>query len=310
MTVIVFSHQIGRQHRKSCLVKDPVHQDKFEYHLSRLFKNADDRAHYRTLIMQLWSRVHQFLSPQHEVKQRPYPAIIGISGAQGTGKTTLANLLVKYAQLQGVAAGSISLDDYYLSQSKRTELAVQIHPLLLMRGMPGTHHIEQAISDAKAVLKGQPICLPHFDKALDQPSAPRALQSFDLLIVEGWFLGLTSQTLEQLRPCVNDLELAEDQNLRWRQFVNQQLALNYQEYWKLCQPMIFLQAPDWASICRWRAKQEQQLFQLRGKGMTAAQLERFMQSFQRLTEHSFRVMPTSSDIVIELDHQQRPTIVR
>jgi D-glycerate 3-kinase len=71
-----------------------------------------------------------------------------------------------------------------------------------------------------------------------------------------------------------------------------------------------LQAPDWVSICRWRAKQEQQLFQLRGKGMTAAQLERFMQSFQRLTEHSFRVMPTSADIVIELDHQQRPTIVR
>lgn len=274
--------------------------DNFEASLTLLFAEARQRDHYRDFVRQLWSRLCTNVN---------CPTIVGVSGAQGSGKTTLARMLVLWAREQGIAAASVSLDDYYLSQQHRAVLAARIHPLLALRGMPGSHHIEQAIADAQAVLRGQPVALPSFDKALDQPGLTRALQQVDLLIVEGWCLGLTAQTPEQLTAAINTLELNEDQRGHWRTFVNQQLAGDYQQYWQLFSKLIWLKAPDWPAICRWRALQEQQLWLSRGKGMTDAELARFMQSFQRLTEHSFLVLPQRADVVVELNQQHQAQLI-
>ncbi|RVU40943.1 kinase [Rheinheimera riviphila] len=242
-------------------------------------------------------------------KEYQEPAVIGISGAQGSGKTTLSTLLVQFAQEQGVIAGAVSLDDYYLSQQQRAVLAAKVHPLLVMRGVPGSHHIAQAIADAQAVRNGQPVALPRFDKALDQPIAARAPQQFSLLIIEGWCLGLTAQSTADLQQAVNQLEQSEDQSFSWRHFVNQQLAGQYQQYWSLLSSLIWLKAPDWPTICRWRALQEHQLRQQCGKGMNDIELERFMQTFQRLTEHSFLVLPQRADLVVELDAFHQPQLL-
>ena len=128
----------------------------------------------------------------------PYPAVIGISGAQGSGKSTLAAELVAQLQQRGVKAAAVSLDDYYLSQAQRQHLANQVHPLLKQRGVPGTHNIQQAIRDAKAVLAGQRVALPQFDKASDEPGIALAPQQLDILLVEGWCLGVAAQTAAEL----------------------------------------------------------------------------------------------------------------
>ncbi len=287
-----------------------MNPDNFEQQLAIFMQDMDARNHYRQLVIELWQWLTEQRLRHAKSLMTVSPVVVGIAGAQGTGKTTLANLLVLFGKEQGVAVGTVSLDDYYLSQSQRAILAAKVHPLLLQRGMPGTHAIDQAIADAKAVRKGSPICLPYFDKALDQPGLQRSSQRFEMLIVEGWCLGLTPQVEDELTLAVNLLESREDSTGCWRFFVNQQLALNYQAYWQLCQPVIWLKAPDWPSICRWRVIQEQQLWQLRGQGMSDITLARFMQSFQRLTEHSFQVMRATADIVIELDEQQRPTIIK
>jgi D-glycerate 3-kinase len=272
----------------------------FEARLADMFTEQRQRDDYRDFVKQLWSRLSSSLS---------FPAIVGVTGAQGSGKTTLATMLVLWAREQGIAAAAVSLDDYYLSQQQRAVLAVTIHPLLAMRGMPGSHHIEQAIADAQAVLCGESIALPSFDKALDQPGSPCASQHIDMLIVEGWCLGLTPQSPEQLIGAINSLELTEDQCGHWRTFVNSQLATHYQVYWQLFSQLIWLKAPDWPAICRWRALQEQQLWLSRGKGMNDAELARFMQSFQRLTEHSFLLLPQLADVVVELDQRHRPQLI-
>jgi D-glycerate 3-kinase len=272
----------------------------FEARLADLLTEQQQRDDYRDFVRQLWSRLSSNLS---------FPAIVGVTGAQGSGKTTLATMLVLWAREQGIAAAAVSLDDYYLSQQQRAVLAVTIHPLLAMRGMPGSHHIEQAIADAQAVLCGESIALPSFDKALDQPGSPGASQHIDMLIVEGWCLGLTPQSPEQLIGAINSLELTEDQCGHWRTFVNSQLATHYQLYWQLFSQLIWLKAPDWPAICRWRALQEQQLWLSRGKGMNDAELARFMQSFQRLTEHSFLLLPQLADVVVELDQLHRPQLI-
>jgi len=272
----------------------------FDARLADMFTEQRQRDDYRDFVRQLWSRLSTDLR---------YPAIVGVTGAQGSGKTTLATMLVLWAREQGIAAAAVSLDDYYLSHQQRAVLAVTIHPLLAMRGMPGSHHIEQAIADAQAVLRGVSITLPSFDKALDQPGSPGASQHIEMLIVEGWCLGLTPQSPEQLIGAINSLELTEDQCGHWRTFVNTQLATHYQLYWQLFSQLIWLKAPDWPAICRWRALQEQQLWLSRGKGMNDAELARFMQSFQRLTEHSFLLLPQLADVVVELDQLHRPQLI-
>ncbi len=235
------------------------------------------------------------------------PAVVGISGAQGSGKSTLAAELVAQLKQQGLAAAAVSLDDYYLNKAQRQQLAQTEHPLLAQRGVPGTHNIEQAISNASAVLAGRPVALPRFDKALDEPAAPLAAQQLDILLVEGWCLGVQPQTTAELTQPVNTLEANEDPDGRWRHYVNAQLAGPYAMYWQLLKPLVWLQAPDWDCVCRWRAKQEQQLWQNRGTGMTDTELARFMLPFQRLTQAGWQQLPQRADIIITLSQQHSLT---
>ena len=252
--------------------------------------------------MQAYAAVLQRLL-QH-ITPHTTPVIIAISGAQGTGKTTLANLLITCLETAGLAAAAVSLDDYYFSRAKRMTLSQTVHPLLAQRGVPGTHDIQQAIADAKAVLAGSAVALPQFDKALDEPAAPLPAKQLDILIVEGWCLGLPAQTEQELFNPVNVLEAEEDQDGRWRRYVNQQLATDYADYWQLMSRLIWLCAPSWQAVCRWRAKQEHQLWQQRGSGMSDRELARFMLSFQRLTQHSWHSLPDRATDKIILDEQQ------
>ncbi|WP_213995581.1 ATP-binding cassette domain-containing protein [Arsukibacterium sp.] len=256
-------------------------------------------AAYKQLLLQL-------LKP---LLTLPTPAVIGISGAQGTGKSTLARALTELLVSRGIAAGSVSLDDYYLSQAQRQQLAQTIHPLLAQRGVPGTHDIQQAIRDAKAVLAGQPVALRQFDKVLDEPVAALPAQQLDLLIVEGWCLGIQPQAEADLAVPVNTMEALEDTVGQWRHYVNQQLAGAYADYWQLLKPLVWLQAPDWECICRWQAQQEQQLRQARGRGMSDNELARFMLPFQRLTLASWQQLPAIVTATVLLDQQHIPTLL-
>lgn len=260
---------------------------------------AAAQQQYQELITRLLLQLHVL----------PRPALVGISGAQGSGKSTLAAELVAQLTQRGIKAGAVSLDDYYLSKTCRQQLAQQIHPLFSQRGVPGTHDIDQAINDACAVLAGSLVALPQFDKALDEPASPLPEQQLDILIVEGWCLGLAPQTAAELTQPVNALEADEDAEGNWRGYVNAQLAGPYAEYWRLLNPLVWLQAPDWECICRWRAKQEQELWQNRGTGMTDNELARFMLTFQRLTQAGWQQLPVIADFRVQLDSQHAATLL-
>lgn len=243
-----------------------------------------------------------------QLRAHSTPAVIGITGAQGTGKSTLASLLVTELLAQGIGCAAVSLDEYYLTRQARQQLAGTVHPLLAQRGVPGTHDIGRALSDARQVLAGAAVALPRFDKALDDSLPDRPAAQLDLLIVEGWCLGLAAEAESGLVSPVNQLEATEDSSGAWRRYVNQQLAASYQPYFDLLQPLIWLKAPDWDSVCRWRAKQEQQLWQQRGTGMTAEQLARFMLPFQRLTQLSYQQLPARANYTIVLNQAQQPQL--
>src|SRR5690606_20688871 len=65
------------------------------------------------------------------------PPLIGIVGAQGCGKTTLAR-----AAAERFGAVQISIDDVYLTRAEREAMARDLHPLFVTRGPPGTHDLD------------------------------------------------------------------------------------------------------------------------------------------------------------------------
>jgi len=78
-------------------------------------------------------------------KKRPY--FVGLAGGQGTGKTTISSLikiiLTKYFKLK---VFKISIDDFYKTRKERLSLSKRVHPMLLIRGVPGTHDINMMLS--------------------------------------------------------------------------------------------------------------------------------------------------------------------
>src|SRR3954466_2944665 len=84
------------------------------------------------------------------------PFILGISGLQGSGKSTLAAGLIDAARARGWSAVALSLDDVYLTRAGRERLARDVHPLLLTRGVPGTHDLALLASTVDALAKAAP----------------------------------------------------------------------------------------------------------------------------------------------------------
>ena len=76
-------------------------------------------------------------------KNKSKTLILGLSGGQGIGKTTITSIisiiLKKYFNKKIFV---ISIDDFYKTIKERYKLSQNIHPLLQTRGVPGTHDVK------------------------------------------------------------------------------------------------------------------------------------------------------------------------
>lgn len=237
--------------------------------------------------------------------------VLAISGLQGSGKSTLAAQVVALAEKRGLRAAMLSIDDVYFTRAQRQRLARQVHPLLLTRGPPGTHDLALAHATLDAVAAGGPVALPRFDKLADErlPEGdwPRIDGPLDLLVFEGWFLGTPAQAQAELEPSLNALEREADADGCWRRYCNQALAEHYPALWQRCHRLWFLQPPDFSVVPRWRWQQEQHLqaAQPGRSSMSRAQLERFVQYYERVSRQALRTLPARADRVIALDAQRQ-----
>ncbi|GLQ88677.1 kinase [Dyella flagellata] len=238
--------------------------------------------------------------------QRPY--VLGLSGLQGSGKSSLARVIKTQAEHRGWPTEVLALDDFYYSRSEREALAQQVHPLLKTRGVPGTHEIELLLSVLTALPNATekfPVTWPRFDKGRDTrmpPSRwPRTTRPPRLVVMEGWALGLRPQLESALEDPVNELERSEDPDGRWRHWVNKQLRA-YQPLWRKLDALIVLQAPNWEVIREWRSKTEQELLARRAPlAMDAQAMQRFLAHFERLSRHALATLPVLADTCVEYD---------
>jgi len=250
--------------------------------------------------------------------------VVGINGAQGSGKSTMSLLLADVLQQAfRLTSVIISIDDIYKTRQQRGQMANDIHPLFKTRGVPGTHDIAlgiECIQRIKTLKSGQILSYPRFDKANDERLLdyewPQCQGPVDILIFEGWCVGAHPQTEEELIHDVNSLEKTDDADLIWRQAVNKHLQSDYKELFSLLDYLVFLQIPDFGCILEWRGLQEQKLankHQHKQHLMTSqTALKRFIAHYERLTRHQLKHMPNIANLVIKLgrDHQIKQVSIR
>ncbi len=248
------------------------------------------------------------------------PMIVGINGAQGTGKSTLTALLTTMIDTGfELKVTGFSIDDIYLTRAEREHLATVIHPLMRTRGVPGTHDVALGLKTLQALKNAHPgdiTPIPAFDKAVDDRKPvsqwPVWRGRADIILFEGWGVGARPQPEPALASPINDLERLEDPDGRWRRFVNEQLKGPYQRLFGLLDSLIMLKVPNMECVFRWRLEQERRLMKSsrahpgrKLRLMSETELRRFIQHYERLTRWMIDEMPARADVVLELgvDHQ-------
>lgn len=236
------------------------------------------------------------------------PFVLGVCGAQGSGKSTLSAGLAQHLNARGIRAAILSLDDLYLSHDQRAEMARRVHPLFAVRGVPGTHDVGQGLALLDAVKAGRSVTLPRFDKATDDP-APEAEWTtldgpLDVLIFEGWCVGARPQAEAVLAEPVNALEAERDPDGVWRRQVNAALGGPYADLFARIDRLVLLAAPGFEVVERWRLQQEHALRAQAPEGarvMSDAEVATFIQYYERLTRHILSDMPRYADLTLRLD---------
>jgi len=265
---------------------------------------------YLDIMHQHWLPLAQTLV-DHQKKRT---MLIGINGAQGSGKSTMTEALALLLRHQfDKQVVTLSIDDLYLTRQTRAQLAHDVHPLLQTRGVPGTHDIALGLALIQRLCRAKPhdaTPIPRFDKANDdrlpEKDWPVHQGHVDYILFEGWCVGTPAQDEAQLTTPVNLLEAEEDQERIWRIHVNLALTGSYQVLFSALDLLIMLEAPDFETIYQWRKEQEEKLRKQRPDApflMNDAQLTRFISHYERLTRHNLHLLPDAADVLYRLDRE-------
>jgi D-glycerate 3-kinase len=232
------------------------------------------------------------------------PVLVGVAGAQGSGKTTACRLLEMSNRPR---FAYFSLDDVYWSKEERADLARLIHPLFVTRGPPGTHDLDLARATVLALMRAdddRTIRLPSFDKARDEPAPKHEWPIFrgrpEAILIDGWCLGALAPDVG--KP-LNAVE-AIDSDARWRGSQGTFLREDYAPFFALFDALVYLKPPSWEVVRRWRGQQEEQLL---GRALTKeenAKLDRFVMHYEWITR-SMMAGGHVADVVVQLDEERR-----
>ena len=240
--------------------------------------------------------------------------LIGLTGGQGTGKSTISNILkIILKESYKLETVIFSIDDFYKTLNERKKISKKISPLFLTRGVPGTHDTKMLFHCINNFKNNnfKRIIIPKFDKSIDDRCTKnkwlKVKKKPNIVIFEGWCVGATPQKNKDLNIPVNKLEKQKDNKRIWRQKVNSELKKDYNKIFNLIDKLIFLKVPSFKYVFRWRLLQEKKL-RITGKGnktMNDKQVENFVMYYERITKHMLKTLPKTANTVISIDKKHR-----
>lgn len=231
----------------------------------------------------------------------PCPAL-GVSGPQGSGKSTVCAMLER--DRPGVVV--LGLDDFYLTKAARADLASEFSPLFSTRGPPGTHDLALLNATLDALQNfTAPVSLPRFSKRDDDRSSETILITAPprAIVLEGWCVGATLPDDFSSAGPLNAVE-ARDTDSAWRAHQAAQLAGPYAALWDRIAAFAHFVAPSFEAVLAWRLQQEAGNLGAAVSPERAAWVANFIQHYERIT----RAMAAGArrpGLVIALDHQRR-----
>ena len=240
--------------------------------------------------------------------------VIGLCGGQGSGKSTISNIL-KIILKEGFHLETVifSIDDFYKTLNQRQLMSKNISHLFLTRGVPGTHDtriLKSCIQNLKN-FRFRKSMIPKFDKSNDDRCPKnkwlKVNKKPNIVIFEGWCVGVTPQKKRDLKTPINQLEKEHDTKKVWREKVNLELKSKYQKIFSLIDKLIFLKVPSFKYVFKWRLLQEKKL-RTTSKGkktMDNEQVKNFIMYYERLTKHMLKILPKKADTVINIDKKHR-----
>ncbi len=240
--------------------------------------------------------------------------IIGLTGGQGSGKSTISQIL-KIVLKEGFNLNTVifSIDDFYKTLRERKIMSKKINPLFLTRGVPGTHStalLLKCLNNLKSK-NFKRLLIPKFDKSIDDRLSKRFWQNIntkpDIVIFEGWCVGASPQKNKDLIAPINVLEKEKDKKRIWRNFVNKELKTRYKKIFKLVDLMIFLKIPSFEYVYKWRLLQEKKL-RATSKGkktMSNKQVKNFIMFYERITRHMLKNFSKTAKFIINIDSSHK-----
>ena len=240
--------------------------------------------------------------------------IIGLSGGQGAGKSTITGILKFILKRKyGLNLCVFSIDDFYKTKAERKKMSKKVHPLFLTRGVPGTHDLNLINRTIKQLKKKRfkTVLIPKFDKSMDDRSKKNKWQKIKkpphLIIFEGWCVGARHQKNTELKKPLNLIERKHDGDLIWRKTVNNSLKNHYKKLFNKIDRLVYLKAPNFDNIFKWRLLQEQKmkLTSKNKKTMSKSQIREFIMFYERITRHMMKNFSRISDLTVFLDGSHR-----
>tara|TARA_B110000008_G_scaffold93804_1_gene96191 strand:- start:9 stop:950 length:942 start_codon:yes stop_codon:yes gene_type:complete len=248
-----------------------------------------------------------------KIKKDPY--LIGFTGGQGSGKTTLSDFvqLVLQVGFDKTTTG-FSIDDLYKTPEERNILAETIHPLCKVRGVPGTHNIKLGLDVLNSLYNANSYTqtsIPSFSKTQDRHLPEDVWIKFigkpDFIFFDAWFGGAKPVSCESWQPPINKLEKEEDPDGIWSKWSNNELAGEYQNLFNKIDLLLMIKVPGMNDIFESRWLQEQTLKKTISKNMSDNKIMNkdevwnFVMHYERLTRYVLEEVPKFSDIVLNRD---------
>ena len=259
---------------------------------------------------------------ENKYKRKGKTLFLGFSGGQGSGKTTVTGILkiiLKKFFKRRIHISSI--DDFYKTAEDRNKMSNEIHPLLKIRGVPGTHDINLLKKFFNFIKKKKfkKIKLPKFDKSRDKRLKKKYWYNIkkrpEIVILEGWCVGAKPQSNSLIKKPINILEKYEDRDLMWRKHVNEKLKREYKKLFAMIDYFIFMKVPNFTMVFKWRLLQESKLrkkSRLKKKLMSYNEIRRFIMFYQRITLQMIKDLSKSASIVMLLkkNHEIKKVLFR
>lgn len=233
-----------------------------------------------------------------ENKQLPSrPLVVGVSGCQGSGKTTLCDTLshLLSSEPHNLNVVSFSLDDFYLTRGEQAKLSQTNagNPLFQYRGQPGSHDVDLLKRTLTHLVQQSEhqVHIPSYDKSLFGGLGDRLPLSewkptkapYDVILFEGWSQGfkpLLPTELERVHrhatpdSCIAKLPLA------YLSQMNTNLEQYESQLYSMFDIFIHLSPAKLKQVYNWRLQQEHHMKETRGvQGMSDEDVRAFVDTY-------------------------------